>query len=105
MITYRSSSVEGEQVAEEIKRKGRQSTAYKSDAASFDQSKEIVDSIVATYSRLDILVNNAGITKDGLLMRMSEADWDTVIGTNLKSVFNLSKAALRPMMGQRSGKI
>jgi 3-oxoacyl-[acyl-carrier protein] reductase len=105
MITYRNSSTEGQRVADEIKQRGRESSAFKSDAADFNQSRDIVEKIVATYDRLDILVNNAGITKDGLLMRMSEEDWDAVIGTNLKSVFNLSKAALRPMMGQRAGKI
>ena len=105
MITFRSSSAEAGHVVDAIKGKGRVSTAFQSDAANFNQSKEIVESIVASNSRLDILVNNAGITKDGLLMRMSEEDWDTVIATNLKSVFNLSKAASRPMMSQRSGKI
>ncbi len=105
MITYRSSSAEAQQVVERIKGKGRDAVAYQSDAADFNQSKEIVEKILTTYNRLDILVNNAGITKDGLLMRMSEEDWDAVVNTNMKSVFNLSKAALRPMMGQRSGKI
>jgi 3-oxoacyl-[acyl-carrier protein] reductase len=105
MITYRSSSAEAQHVADAIRQKGRESTAFQSDAADFNQSKDIVEKIIASYSRLDVLVNNAGITKDGLLMRMSEEDWDTVIDTNLKSVFNLSKAASRPMMSQRSGKI
>jgi 3-oxoacyl-[acyl-carrier protein] reductase len=71
----------------------------------YDQSKELVERIVKQYNRLDILINNAGITRDGLLLRMSENDWDKVIDTNLKSVFNFSKAALAPMMSQRSGKI
>ena len=105
MITFRNSSAEGQKIVDEIKCKGRESTAFQSDAADFNQSKNIVEKIVATYNRLDILVNNAGITKDGLLMRMSEEDWDAVIDTNLKSVFNLSKAVLRQMMSQRSGKI
>ena len=105
MITYRSSAAEAQNVVDEIKRKGRESKAFQSDAADFNQSKEIVEKIVGTYNRLDVLVNNAGITKDGLLMRMNEEDWDAVIDTNLKSVFNLSKAAIRPMMSQRSGKI
>ena len=64
-----------------------------------------MESVVADYGRLDILVNNAGITRDGLLMRMSEEQWDAVINTNLKSVFNLTKAATKPMMRQKSGSI
>ena len=105
MISYRSATAEADAVVAEIQKRGRKSAAYQSDAASFTQSKEIVEKIVAEHSRLDILVNNAGITKDGLLMRMTEEDWDVVLNTNLKSAFNFSKAAIRPMMSQRSGKI
>jgi 3-oxoacyl-[acyl-carrier protein] reductase len=105
MISYRSATAEAEVVVAEIRSKGRESQAFQSDAASFQQSKEIVEKVVEQYKRLDILVNNAGITKDGLLMRMSEEDWDAVIDTNLKSAFNFAKAAIRPMMSQRSGKI
>ncbi len=105
MISYRSATAEANSVVAEIQKRGRKSAAFQSDAASFTQSKEIVEKIVAEYARLDILVNNAGITKDGLLMRMTEEDWDVVLNTNLKSAFNFSKAAIRPMMSQRSGKI
>lgn len=105
IITYNRSSDEAEKVVKKIRELGRESAAYQSNAADFGTSKEIVEKVTAQYSRLDILVNNAGITRDGLLMRMSEEDWDNVLSTNLKSVFNLSKAALRPMMSQRSGKI
>ena len=105
MVTYRSSAAEAQHVVDDIKVKGRESIAFQSDAADFNQSKGIIDKIIERYSRLDILVNNAGITKDTLLMRMNEEDWDAVIDTNLKSVFNLSKAAIRPMISQRSGKI
>lgn len=105
VISYRSSSAEAQQVVEEIQRTGRQSAAYQVDAADFNQAKEFVDKVLSSHHRLDILVNNAGITRDGLLMRMSEEDWDAVIDTNLKSVFNMCKAASRPMMSQRSGKI
>ena len=105
MITYRSSSTEAHYVVNEIKKKGRESVAHQSDAADFNQSKEIVEKIISTYQHLDILVNNAGITRDGLLMRMTEEDWDAVIDTNLKGIFNVTKAAIRPMMSQRSGKI
>jgi len=65
----------------------------------------VVESVVKEWGRIDILVNNAGITRDGLLMRMSEQDWDSVIENNLKSVYNFTKAVCRPMMGQRAGKI
>jgi 3-oxoacyl-[acyl-carrier protein] reductase len=105
MISYRSATAEADAVVATIKGMGRESAAFQSDAASFVQSKEIVEKIVEQYKRLDILVNNAGITKDGLLMRMSEEDWDAVLDTNLKSAFNFAKAAVRPMMSQRSGKI
>ena len=105
MITYRRTSAEALAVVEEIQRKGRASVAYQSDAGDFRQAKELVEKIVAEKNRLDILVNNAGITRDNLLLRMSEEEWDAVISTNLKSVFNLSKAAIRSMMSQRAGKI
>jgi 3-oxoacyl-[acyl-carrier protein] reductase len=105
MITYRSAAAEAQNVVDAIKSTGQKAEAFQSDAAIFTQAKDLIDGIVNKYSRLDILVNNAGITKDGLLMRMSEEDWDAVLDTNLKSVFNLCKAAIRPMMSQRSGKI
>lgn len=104
-ITYRSAAAEASQVAEEIVSRGRKSAAYQGDAGQFGRSKEIVETVVAEFGRLDILVNNAGITRDGLLLRMAEDDWDAVIATNLKSVFNMTKAAVRTMLGQRSGKI
>jgi 3-oxoacyl-[acyl-carrier protein] reductase len=104
-ITYRSADAEAATAVAAIEATGRKAKSFKSDAADFAGASAVVDAVAAAFSRLDILVNNAGITKDGLLMRMSEADWDSVIATNLKSVFNFSKAAVRPMMGQRSGKI
>jgi 3-oxoacyl-[acyl-carrier protein] reductase len=79
--------------------------AYESDAALMEETATVVESVIKKFGRLDILVNNVGITKDGLLMRMSEEDWDKVITTNLKSVFNFTKAACRQMMSQRAGKI
>ncbi len=89
----------------ELKAFGVNAKGYVSDASSFDGSAETVAEIIKDFSKVDVLVNNAGITKDNLLMRMSEADWDLVININLKSVFNLTKAVLRPMMKQRSGSI
>jgi len=105
IITYRSAEQEAHSVVQRIQDGGRQAAAYQVDVANFDASQKFVEGIVGKFQRLDVLVNNAGITKDTLLMRMSEADWDAVIGTNLKGVFNMSKAAIRPMMSQRSGKI
>jgi 3-oxoacyl-[acyl-carrier protein] reductase len=104
-ITYRSADAEAGRVVTGIEAAGRRSKAFRSDAADFGGAAAVVEGVLAAFSRLDILVNNAGITKDGLLMRMTEEDWDAVIATNLKGAFNFSKAALRPMMGQRSGKI
>lgn len=89
----------------EIKTLGGDAIAINSNAASFADTQQAVEKVIQHFSRLDILINNAGITRDGLLLRMSEEDWDTVINVNLKSVFNYTKAVLKPMMGQRSGKI
>jgi len=104
-FTYRSASSAAESVIKEIQAKGRKAAGYQSDVRSLDDAHKIVDAVVKEFQRLDILVNNAGITKDTLLMRMSEQDWDDVIDTNLKGAFNFSKAACRQMMSQREGKI
>ena len=104
-FTYKSSVDAAQQVISELSRRGISVRAYQSDAASFPDTVKIVETLLRDCGRLDILVNNAGVTKDGLLMRMTEDDWDTVISNNLKSVFNFSKAASRPMISQRSGKI
>jgi 3-oxoacyl-[acyl-carrier protein] reductase len=104
-FTYRSSAPAAEAFVEELTSKGLTVTALQSDAASLKDATAVVDGVLARFGRLDILVNNAGITKDTLLLRMSEEDWDSVIGTNLKGVFNFTKAAIKPMMSQRSGKI
>ena len=79
--------------------------AYASDASSFEASDELINKVMQDFGRIDILVNNAGITRDNLLMRMNEQDWDLVIKVNLKSVFNLTKAVQRVMLKQRSGSI
>ncbi len=78
---------------------------FKCDVSVLSEVTALVDSIVKEHGKIDVLINNAGITKDGLLMRMSEQDWDTVIDTNLKGVFNFTKAVTRSMMGKRYGKI
>jgi 3-oxoacyl-[acyl-carrier protein] reductase len=89
----------------ELEALGIKAKGYVSNAADFNDAIKLIDSVVADFSRIDILVNNAGITKDTLLMRMTEDQWDAVIAVNLKSVFNLSKAALQPMLKQKSGSI
>jgi 3-oxoacyl-[acyl-carrier protein] reductase len=104
-FTYKSSARAAEELATALRAKGQTVFAYHSDAASLSDAAKVVEQTIKDCGRLDILVNNAGITRDGLLMRMSEEDWDAVITTNLKSAFNFTKAACRPMMGQRAGKI
>ncbi|MFY7888430.1 MAG: 3-oxoacyl-[acyl-carrier-protein] reductase [Spirosomataceae bacterium] len=104
-FTYLSSVEKGQALEAELQALGVQAKGYRSDASDFKQAEELVNSVIADFGKLDILVNNAGITKDGLLMRMSEEQWDTVIQVNLKSVFNLTKAATKPMMKAKSGSI
>ena len=104
-FTYRSSKESADVIVAELRAKGRRAAGYQSDAADFAQANDIVQKVIQEFGRIDILVNNAGITKDGLLMRMSENDWDAVIDTNLKSVFNFTKAVCRQMMSQQAGKI
>jgi 3-oxoacyl-[acyl-carrier protein] reductase len=104
-FTYKSSGKGAEELVAELTGAGLTTVAFQSDAASAPSANEVVENILKTWGRLDILVNNAGITRDGLLIRMSEEDWDLVIANNLRSVFNFTKAASRPMMSQRSGKI
>lgn len=104
-IVYRSAKEEAECVAGEIGKLGRRAIAVRADLSVPDEAAAAVEAVLAQFRRLDILVNNAGITRDGLLMRMSDEDWDVVIASNLRSVFGVTRAAVRPMVGQRSGKI
>lgn len=104
-FTYMSSVERALQVEEELKTLGVEAKGYQSDAASYADAANVVTEVVTTFGRVDILVNNAGITKDGLLMRMSEKQWDDVIDTNLKSAFNYVHAIAPVMMRQRSGNI
>ncbi|MFP4047788.1 MAG: 3-oxoacyl-[acyl-carrier-protein] reductase [Bacteroidales bacterium] len=92
-------------VEEEIKKTGVEAKGYGSDASDFTQTQEVVEQVIKDFGQIDILVNNAGITKDTLLMRMTEEQWDDVIKVNLKSVFNYSKAIQRQMLKQKSGSI
>jgi 3-oxoacyl-[acyl-carrier protein] reductase len=94
-----------EQVEQELSALGVKAKGYASDASSFDNSAETVSEILKDFGTIDVLINNAGITRDNLLLRMSEQDWDLVMNINLKSVFNLTKQVIRPMMKARSGSI
>ncbi|HWW42866.1 MULTISPECIES: 3-oxoacyl-[acyl-carrier-protein] reductase [Pedobacter] len=102
-FTYLSSVEKGEALEQELKAYGTTVKGYRSDASKFDQAEKLISDIVADFGTVDIVVNNAGITKDGLLMRMSEENWDEVIDVNLKSVFNITKAASKIMMKNRKG--
>lgn len=104
-FTYLSSVEKGEALEQELQSFGTKVKGYRSDASKFDEAEKLINDIVADFGTLDIVVNNAGITKDGLLMRMSEENWDEVINVNLKSVFNVSKAASKVMMKSRKGSI
>ena len=94
-----------EETVKELEAMGVKAKAYASNAASFDERHEVVKQIVEDFGRIDVLVNNAGITKDGLMMRMSEAQWDAVIAVNLKSAFNFIHAVTPIMAKQRGGSI
>ncbi|MDX1470525.1 MAG: 3-oxoacyl-[acyl-carrier-protein] reductase [Flavobacteriaceae bacterium] len=104
-FTYSSSQSAAEELEEELKNAGVKAKAYKSDAASFEESQKLAEEVANEFGSIDILVNNAGITKDNLLMRISEEDFDKVIEVNLKSVFNMTKAVQRTMLKQRKGSI
>lgn len=95
----------GHETEREIEAYGVKAKGYASNAADFQQTKEVVEQVKADFGRIDILVNNAGITKDGLMMRMTEQQWDAVINVNLKSAFNFINAVLPIMLRQRSGSI
>lgn len=104
-FTYLSSIEKGQALEAELAAYGIKAKGYRSDASDFAAAEQLVVDVVADFGTLDILVNNAGITRDTLLMRMSEEQWDEVLRVNLKSVFNLTKAATKPMMRAKSGSI
>lgn len=105
-FTYLSSAEKANKLAGEISEKyGTRIIAIQSDASSFDQAGSLITDVLEAFGTLDILVNNAGITRDNLMLRMTEEHWDEVIRTNLKSVFNLTKHAMKPMLKNRKGAI
>ncbi|MBV9356144.1 MAG: 3-oxoacyl-[acyl-carrier-protein] reductase [Chloroflexi bacterium] len=105
VVNCRAQLEAAQQVAEEVERKGRRATVIKADVTEASSAQELVDGTLAAYGRLDILVNNAGITRDTLVLRMADEDWHAVLATNLTSAFLLTRAALRPMVRQRYGRI
>jgi len=104
-FTFLSSVEKGLAIENELKALGIKAKGYQSDAAQFKAADDLVNAVVAEFGTVDVLVNNAGITRDTLLMRMSEQQWDEVINANLKSVFNMTKAVQKPMLKQRKGSI
>lgn len=104
-FTYLSSEERAKALEVELSAKGGVVKGFKSDASKFNDAQELVDAVIAEFGTVDVLVNNAGITRDTLLMRMSEEQWDEVMNTNLKSAFNLTKAVQRPMLKARKGSI
>lgn len=104
-FTYLSSDEKAKALEAELTSNGGTAKGFKSDAAKFDEAQSLIDQVVETFGTVDVLVNNAGITRDTLLMRMTEEQWDEVINTNLKSAFNLTKAVQKPMLKARKGSI
>ncbi|MEY3085723.1 MAG: 3-oxoacyl-[acyl-carrier-protein] reductase [Bacteroidota bacterium] len=104
-FTYLSSEEKARALEAELTANGGSAKGFKSDASKLDEAQQLVDDVVSAFGTIDVLVNNAGITRDTLLMRMSEEQWDEVINTNLKSAFNLTKAVIKPMLKARYGSI
>lgn len=104
-ITYARSAEAAKEVVKAIEEHGVKGKEYQADAVDFAKAEEVISSVFDEWGSLDILVNNAGITRDNLILRMNEEQWDEVINTNLKSVFNYSKAATKPMMRAKKGSI
>ena len=104
-FTYRSSDEKAKTLESQLSANGCKAKGYKSDASDFEAAQQLAVDVMEEFGSIDVLINNAGITKDGLLMRMSEDDFDRVMDVNMKSVFNMTKAVLRPMLKQRKGSI
>jgi 3-oxoacyl-[acyl-carrier protein] reductase len=104
-FTYLSSVEKGTALETELSAFGTKIKGYRSDASDYTAAEELINQVVADFGSIEVLINNAGITKDTLLMRMSEEQWDDVLRINLKSIFNLTKAATKPMMRAKTGSI
>ena len=105
VVNYNGSEARAKEVVEAIEKNGGQAAAYQCSISDFNACQEMIQNIIKEYGRLDILVNNAGITRDNLIMRMKEEDFDAVINTNLKGTFNTIRHTARQMLKQKSGKI
>lgn len=105
VVNYRGSEAEANQVVEQIKAEGGAAQAYKCDVSDFDKCGDMIQELIKAHGHIDILVNNAGITRDGLLMKMSEEDFDLVLSTNLKGAFNTTRHMSKFFLKQKSGKI
>lgn len=105
VINYNSNAAPAEELINELKVEGKEGLALQGDVSNFEDAKNIVDTTVKTYGSIDILINNAGITRDNLLLRMSEEDFDQVISTNLKGAFNCTKHASKYMLKKKKGRI
>ena len=104
-FTYLSSAEKANAIVAELEAMGTKAKAYKSDASSYQEAEELVKNVMKDFGKIDILINNAGITQDNLMLRMSEEQWDKIMQVNLKSIFNLTKHILRPMLRNRGGSI
>ena len=104
-FTYLSSAEKANAIVAELEAMGAKAKAYKSDASSYTEAEELVKNVMNDFGKIDILINNAGITQDNLMLRMSEDQWDNIMRVNLKSIFNLTKHILRPMLRNRGGSI
>lgn len=104
-FTYLSSAEKAMALENALHAMGIKALGYKSDAASFEEAEKLIGNVLMEFQTIDIVVNNAGITHDNLILRMTEQQWDAVITTNLKSIFNISKNVCKPMMKQRGGSI
>jgi 3-oxoacyl-[acyl-carrier protein] reductase len=108
VFTYNSNPTLSQEIVaslQAVAKPGQQIEGVKLNVSDSVETQSVLEALVKSQGRIDVLVNNAGVTKDGLLMRMSEADWDLVVDTNLKGVYNVTKAAIRPMMSQKRGRI
>jgi 3-oxoacyl-[acyl-carrier protein] reductase len=105
IVNYRGSEAAAQETAQAVTAAGGEATLVQGDVSNRDDAERLIETAIQQYGRIDVLVNNAGITRDQLLMRMTDEDWDAVLDTNLKGAFHTTRAALRPMLRKRSGRI